>query len=293
MIPQRSQTNKHMVKNAGKTIVVRHLTLVICFSAVVIFPAASVAQNSADEEKPENGRRHSANGTLDKYVVKPVINTYHKIIPGFELKKSADPLEPMNRKLYAVNEKLDQYFVKPAIKTYNIATPVLVRMSVSNFFNNIGDFFSGVNDLLQAKFYKSSHDFGRVTINTTLGTLGLFDVASRVGLERGEEDFGQTLGYWGLGQGPYLFLPLLGPTTFRDGTGSIVRAYVEPIEEIHNPAFRNSVFALSVIDQRAQAEDALGFADTASLDRYRFIRNAYLQRRYYLTYDGQPPDTEE
>lgn len=293
MIPQRSQTNKHMARNAGMTIVVKGLTLVVILSAVAFFSAGSVAQASATPAKSAGNRLQSANETLGNYIIKPVIKTYNKISPAFVPKKSADPLEPMNRKFYAVNEKLDEYLVKPVIKTYNTATPVLVRMSVSNFFNNISDFFSGVNDLLQAKFYKSSHDFGRVAINTTLGTLGLFDVASRVGLERGEEDFGQTLGYWGLGQGPYLFLPLLGPTTFRDGTGSIVRAYVEPIEEIHNPAFRNSVFALSVIDQRAQAEDALGFADTASLDRYRFIRNAYLQRRYYLTYDGQPPDTEE
>lgn len=293
MIPQRSQTNKFMAKNAGITVVANDLSLIVIFLAVAFFPTGLAAQESATSEKPANNRFQSTNERLDKYIVKPVIKTYNKISPAFVPKKSADPLEPMNRKLYAVNEKLDQYLVKPTVKTYNAATPVLVRMSISNFFNNINDFFSGVNDLLQAKFYKSSHDFGRVAINTTLGTLGLFDVASRLGLERGEEDFGQTLGYWGLGQGPYLFLPLLGPSTFRDGTGSLVRAYVEPIGEIHNPAFRNSVFALNVIDQRAQAEDALGFADTASLDRYRFIRNAYLQRRYYLTYDGQPPDTEE
>jgi len=204
-----------------------------------------------------------------------------------------DPLEPMNRKLYQANEVLDKYAVKPVVKAYTWALPQFVRTGVSNVFNNVSDLYSGINDLLQAKPRKAVDDFGRVAVNTTVGIVGLFDVASKWGLVRGDEDFGQTLGYWGLGQGPYLFLPLFGPTTIRDGTGAVVRIYTDPVNYIDDEGVRNGVKVLSVVDQRSQADDILNMVDKAALDRYRFIRSSYLQRRLYVVHDGEPPRTDD
>lgn len=204
-----------------------------------------------------------------------------------------DPLEPMNRKLYQANEVLDKYAVKPVVKAYTRALPPFVRTGVSNVFNNVSDLYSGINDLLQAKPRKAVDDFGRVAVNTTVGIVGLFDVASKWGLVRGDEDFGQTLGYWGLGQGPYLFLPIFGPTTIRDGTGAVVRIYTDPVNYIDDEGVRNGVKVLSVVDQRSQADDILNMVDTAALDRYRFIRSSYLQRRLYVVHDGEPPRTDD
>lgn len=215
------------------------------------------------------------------------------LLAGCASAPSVDPLEPMNRKLYQVNEVLDKYAVKPVVDAYVWASPQFVRTGVSNVFNNVSDLFSGVNDLLQAKPRKAVDDFGRVAVNTTVGVVGLFDVASKWGLERGEEDFGQTLGYWGLGQGPYLFLPVLGPSSFRDGSGAAARLYLDPVNHIDDTGVRNGVKILNVVDQRSQADDSLNIVDNAALDRYRFIRNAYLQRRLYLVHDGQPPREDD
>lgn len=215
-------------------------------------------------------------------------------LPGWAAAQSSvDPLEPMNRKLYQANEVLDKYVVKPVIRTYTKVAPQFVRTGVANVFSNIGDLFSGVNGLLQAKPGKAGQDLGRVAVNTTVGVLGLFDVASKLDLEHGEEDFGQTFGYWGLGQGPYLFIPLFGPTTVRDGAGMVLRALADPVGQINDIPVRNGVYTLGAVDLRADAENALNIADTAALDRYRFIRNAYLQRRLYLLHDGEPPAIEE
>ena len=169
----------------------------------------------------------------------------------------------------------------------------VARTGVSNFFNNIDDAFSALNGALQGKPEKAGNDLGRVLTNTMFG-LGLFDVASEAGIERGNEDFGQTLAVWGVGQGPYLFIPVLGPSTARDLSGSAVRFYLGPIGEIQDVPVRNSMYGLGVVDGRYQAEGALQLAETAALDKYAFIRNAYLQRRRYLIYDGKvPPEKED
>ena len=279
--------NKNGIKPFIKTLA----WLVALSQAAFMLPVH--ATETADKAETHQNPEQAPTTAFDKYVTGPIHRAYVSLAPKPSIKEPSDPLEPLNRGFYAVNEQLDRYAVKPTVTAYNSSVPLILRISVTNFFNNIDDFFSAWNGLLQAKFDKSAQDFGRFAVNTSLGMFGLFDVASRLNLEHGEEDFGQTLGYWGLNQGPYLFLPLIGPTTFRDGTGSLLRIYLEPTEEISNVAFRNSLFALNAIDERALAEDALGLADTASLDRYRFIRNAYLQRRDYLVYDGQVPDTEE
>jgi phospholipid-binding lipoprotein MlaA len=204
-----------------------------------------------------------------------------------------DPLEPVNRAMFEVHEVADKFVMKPVVDAYTAVVPKLVRTGVSNFFNNFDDLFSGVNALLQGKPDKAGNDFGRVLVNTfVLG--GIFDVASDLGIERGGEDFGQTFGVWGLPQGPYLFVPVIGPTTVRDGTGLLVRIYLGPVGFIPDVPVRNSLYGVGAVDLRAQATDAISIADTASLDKYLFIRNAYLQRRRYLVYDGKvPPEKEE
>ena len=203
-----------------------------------------------------------------------------------------DPFEPMNRAMFEVHEQVDTYVMKPLIDAYTAVVPKPIRTGISNFFNNIEDLFSGVNALLQGKPDKAGDDFGRVMLNTfVMG--GIFDVASDLGIERGGEDFGQTFGVWGIPQGPYLFVPIFGPTTFRDGAGVLVRIYVGPVGYIPDVPVRNTLYGIGAVDIRAQATDALSIVDTAALDKYTFIRNAYLQRRRYLVYDGKPPPDKE
>ena len=205
-----------------------------------------------------------------------------------------DPFEPMNRTLYQVHDAVDTAVVKPVAQAYIDVVPQVIRSGVSNVFNNIDDLFSAVNDLLQGKLDKFGDDFGRVVLNTGFGLGGIFDLASMIGIERGNEDFGQTFGVWGFDQGPYLFVPILGPTTFRDGTGWIVRAAVGgPVGYIPDVPVRNIIYGVGAVDLRAQLMETSKLVDTAALDRYLFIRNAYLQRRRYLVYDGKPPPEKE
>ncbi len=203
-----------------------------------------------------------------------------------------DPLEPMNRAMFEVNDVVDGNIVKPVAEFYVAAVPQLVRTGIENVFNNIDDLFSGINGLLQGKTEKAGNDFGRVLLNT-MCLLGVFDVASDLGIPRGNEDFGQTFGVWGFPQGPYLFVPLFGPTTVRDGTGVLVRVYAGPVGFIPYVPLRNSIYGLGYVDLRAQALGAGDVVSTGALDRYLFIRNAYLQRRRYLQFDGNPPPAIE
>ena len=205
---------------------------------------------------------------------------------------AADPLEPFNRAMYAIHEPIDRDIVRPFIRAYVDHVPSVIRTPISNFFNYVEDFFSGVNGLLQGKPDKAGHDFGRVMVNT-FGLVGLIDFASEAGIPRGEEDFGQTFGVWGIPQGPYLFIPILGPTTFRDGTGWIIRGFTTPVGYIPDVPLRNTLWGVGAVDLRAQALQAESIVGQAALDPYTFIRRAYLQRRRYLVYDGQPPPAKE
>ena len=204
-----------------------------------------------------------------------------------------DPLEPMNRALYKVHDVLDTNIVKPVAEGYTTVVPKFMRTGFANVFNNIDDLFSAVNGLLQGKPDKAGNDLGRVLINTFFGMGGLIDIASDAGIERGNEDFGQTFAVWGIPQGPYLFIPLFGPTTVRDGAGVIVRIAVGPVGYINDVALRNSIYGVGYVDLRSQVLESGSIVDTAALDRYIFIRNAYLQRRRYLTFDGKPPPEPE
>ena len=216
------------------------------------------------------------------------------LLAGFAAAPSRDdPFEPMNRASYRVHEVVDGHFIKPIVQAYVDYTPRVVQQGIHNFFGNIDDFFSFINAALQNKPDKAGHDLGRVITNTGFGLLGLIDVASEAGVPKGNEDFGQTFGVWGIPQGPYLFIPVFGPTTVRDGTGWIIRGYASPIGYIEDIPTRNVLWALNVIDLRASALQAESVVNQAALDPYTFIRRAYLQRRRYLVYDGQPPPVKD
>jgi phospholipid-binding lipoprotein MlaA len=204
-----------------------------------------------------------------------------------------DPFEPWNRAMFQVHEVVDGHVIKPAVQAYVDVTPRPIQQGVHNFFANIDDAISAINDWLQWKLDKAGNDMGRVMINSFFGLGGIIDVASDLGIERGDEDFGQTFGYWGFPQGPYLFIPVFGPTTVRDGTGTVVRAYVHPLHFVDDVATRNLLLALLFVDSRAQALSAESLVNQAALDRYTFIRGAYLQRRDYLVRDGKPAREKE
>jgi phospholipid-binding lipoprotein MlaA len=205
-----------------------------------------------------------------------------------------DPLEPMNRTVYQFNDHFDRVLLKPAAIVYNTAVPPPVRGGVSNFFGNFRDVTTAVNNLLQAKFKWAASDVGRVLVNSTVGIFGMFDVASRIGLQKHSEDFGQTLAVWGTPDGPYLVLPLLGPSTARDSVGLIGDYYTDPEFFLFNdPPGTYIVFTTRIVSVRADLLETEQIFNAAAIDRYAFLRDAYLQRRHNLINDGQPPPAGE
>ncbi|MDO8988065.1 MAG: VacJ family lipoprotein [Sideroxyarcus sp.] len=198
-----------------------------------------------------------------------------------------DPFESFNRGVYTFNDTLDQALLKPVAQGYNAALPDFARTMVSNFFSNLDDVVVTANDLLQFKFKQAAHDGSRVVFNTTFGLLGLFHITDR--LEKHNEDFGQTLGYWGVPSGPYLVLPFLGPSSIRDGTGRYADTYVSVISNTDHVRTRNSAWALEGLNSRAGLLEQEKVLDGAIIDRYSFIRDAYMMRRQSLVYDGNPP----
>jgi phospholipid-binding lipoprotein MlaA len=207
--------------------------------------------------------------------------------------RADDPFEASNRLMFQINEPLIEYVAKPVADFYTTVFPSFFRTAVSNYVKNIDDLFSIVNDALQWKWDKWGNDMARVMLNTGFGLLGLIDIASDAGIPRGMEDFGQTFGYWGIPQGPYLFIPLYGPTTVRDGTGTILRYLWSPTNEIPNIPVRNVVYGFVTVNEAPGAVDAWKLVDQAALDKYTFVRRAYLQRREYLVHDGKPPPEKE
>ena len=202
-----------------------------------------------------------------------------------------DPLEPINRAVYQVNDTLDKVVMKPVATVYKTVLPQFVRTGVTNFFSNLYDILTALNDLLQGKFGDALSDTGRIAVNSTVGVLGLIDVGTEIGLEKHKEDFGQTLGRWGFADGPYLQVPLFGPSSFRDIVGTFVDFKADPIKWIwrdHVPT-RNSLWGLSIVNLRANLLDSTKILEEAALDPYEFQRDAYLQRRRNLVYDGNPP----
>lgn len=204
-----------------------------------------------------------------------------------------DPLESFNRGVFQFNDAVDAAVVKPAAVAYKDITPSWLRKGVGNFFNNLADLWSGVNNALQLRGLETADSFGRFAINTTMGLGGILDVASEMRLERHPANFGLTLGRWGVGDGPFLVVPLLGPSTTRDAAALSIDIGGNPVRYHPDIDVRNGLSALNLLDTRASLLRAGEVVEEAALDKYSFMRDAYLQRRRNQVYDGNPPEEEE
>lgn len=200
-----------------------------------------------------------------------------------------DPWQAMNRKIYRFNQVADKYAIKPVSDSYVKFVHVSLRNRITNFFVNLGGINVFLNDFLQGKFKQGIVDTTRFLMNSTFGILGLFDVATEFGFRQHEEDFGQTLAVWGVGQGPYLVLPLLGPYTLRNIPGFGFAFFTNPLFLIDDLRVTVPMTTLGLVDLRARSEGAIQFIDEAAVDPYAFTREAYLQRREFLIHDGNPP----
>lgn len=200
-----------------------------------------------------------------------------------------DPWEGFNRGVYRFNETVDEAVARPVATAYRKVVPDEIRSRVRNFFGNLADPLIGVNNFLQGKFEDGVSDWARFAFNSTIGLLGIHDVATDMGYEKHNEDFGQTFGRWGLGPGPYLVLPILGSSTLRDGVGTGFDLYTDPLTEVRPYHLEYSLVALRLTQVRSDLLDASRILEQAALDKYTFQRDAYLQRRRSLIYDGQAP----
>ena len=201
-----------------------------------------------------------------------------------------DPLEEFNRAAFSFNELLDRAVLEPLGQGYNAVIPGPVNKGVTNVFDNLRDVTSAVNNLLQLKIGRAFSDVGRVAVNSTIGILGLMDVASNMNLPSYKEDFGQTLGVWGMGTGPFIVWPVFGPSSGRDTVGLVVDWYTDPVYYIDDSGTRWVLRGLRLVDTRADLLSASRVISQAALDPYAFVRDAYLQRRESLVFDGNPPE---
>ena len=202
----------------------------------------------------------------------------------------ADPFEPLNRQVSRFNDTLDDAVLRPVATAYRQVLPSPVRSGVNNFFGNLSDVWSFANSVAQLKLQNSAETFMRVNVNTFFGLGGLLDVATETGLNRHNEDFGQTLGRWGVPSGPYLVLPLLGPSTVRDAAALILDIQGDPVNYINDIPVRNSLYFLRLVDIRSNLLRVSQLLGDAALDKYTFTRDAFLQRRRYEIHDGDLPD---
>ena len=215
-------------------------------------------------------------------------------LSGCATQANKDPLEGFNRGVYKFNDTADKAVIKPIAGAYKAVVPSPLRSGVNNFFDNLGTLVTFFNDVLQLKLGHAMDDAGRFVVNSTVGVFGLIDVASMDKIPQHSEDFGQTLGYWGVGNGPYLVLPFIGPSSFRDATGFVVDfSAFYPISYIEDVRTRNQLLILAFIDTRAQYLPASDLLDDAALDPYSFMRDAYLQRRANMVADGNPAAQQE
>ena len=201
-----------------------------------------------------------------------------------------DPIEGFNRTMFGFNEKVDENVLKPVAIGYKNVVPSPARTGVTNFYNNFEDAWSAVNSLFQLKFEHAASNTMRVLVNTTMGLGGLLDWGSAMRLQRYNEDFGQTLGHWGMGEGAYVVWPLLGPSTARDSVGLPLDLAVGPGLVIESTAVSIGATALNVVNTRANLLDTTALLDDIVLDKYIFVRDGFLQRRRSQIYDGNPPD---
>ena len=215
-------------------------------------------------------------------------------LQGCATVKSADardPWEPMNRSIYQFNDALDTAALKPAAQLYVRVLPSMVRTGVSNFMGNLGDVWSMANSAMQLKGQATVETFMRININTFMGLGGILDVASEMGIEKRREDFGQTLGYWGVQPGPYVMLPLFGPSTLRDALAFPVDMQGNVTNNLADEATRNALLVTRLVDMRAGLLKTVDAIKASSLDPYSFVRDAYLQKRRNDIYDGNPPSS--
>lgn len=203
-----------------------------------------------------------------------------------------DPWEPLNRGIFSFNEAVDKAVVKPVATAYRDATPHWLRTGVGNFFNNLEDAWSAINNALQLRRQATGDSMARVLLNTTIGLGGVMDVASDFQVERHSANFGLTLGRWGVGSGPYVVLPFLGPSTLRDTVALPVDLRGDPRNGFEDAGTRDALLVLKIIDTRATYLRAGEIIEGAALDKYSFMRDGYLQRRRNQIYDGNPPDEE-
>lgn len=203
-----------------------------------------------------------------------------------------DPLEPYNRMMFRFNEQADRYVSKPVAQAYKFITPEPVQLVVSNFFSNLLDVYTSVNNLLQAKPKEALNDITRFVVNTGFGFFGFADVASAIGMPKHHEDLGQTLGWWGVPSGPYFVLPIFGPSTVRDAAARPLDGYGSYYAWVDNPALRNSLYLTEKVSDRAKLLEAEKLLDGAALDRYSLIRDGFLQRRQNQVHDGNPPEDD-
>jgi phospholipid-binding lipoprotein MlaA len=203
-----------------------------------------------------------------------------------------DPFEGYNRAMYKFNDALDTAVIKPVAKGYDAVMPDPLSQGVSNFFSNLNDITVIINDLLQGKFNQAYRDTHRFVLNTTVGVAGIFDVASLSGYNKNNEDFGQTLGVWGAEPGAYIVLPFFGPRNVRDSFGLVGDILTDPVTYVEGNDARFALLGTRVIDTRAELLKAEKVLDEAvALDEYSYVRDAYLQHRQHLVYDGNPPET--
>jgi len=209
------------------------------------------------------------------------------LVPFAAQASEDDPWEGFNRAIFTFNDTLDTYALKPLAQGYQAVMPQFLEDGIHNMFRNIGDVGNLANDLLQAKPRAAGVDTARLLMNTTLGLAGFFDVGTKMGLQRNDEDFGQTLGHWGVGSGPYVMLPFFGPSTLRDAPAKYVDTYTTPYRYMNDIPARNMALGMSVIDTRASL---LSSEKLITGDKYTFIRNAYLQNREFKVKDGKVED---
>ena len=204
--------------------------------------------------------------------------------------KVADPFEGVNRTVYSFNKAVDTAILKPVAQGYQAVVPDPIDQAITNFFSNLADIRNAVNNFLQLKLTRAFEDVARVAVNSTLGLGGFIDLASGIGLTKHDEDFGQTLGRWGIDTGPYLVVPFYGPSSLRDAVGLAAdTVFLDPVTQVNDVPVRNAMWATRAVDRRADLLEAEKIIEVGVLDEYDFIRDAYLQRRRSLVYDGDPP----
>ena len=209
-----------------------------------------------------------------------------------EYRDPRDPFESFNRAMYRFNDGLDRAIVKPLARGYAAITPEPVDRGITNFFSNLDDISSALNNFLQLKFNRAFSDVGRLLVNTTVGLLGFLDVASNMNLPKHDEDFGQTLGAWGMPSGPFIVLPIFGPSSGRDAVGVVVDWYTDPLTYLNDGTVAWGLKGLRLVDRRAGLLGASRVLEQAALDPYVFVRDAYLQKRRNDVFDGNPPPEE-